>query len=812
MADGENHHDGGTGGSLVDVLSMAVRPRAWSTIHLFASPPEAPRSRRPTDTLLAIISFGVLLGLLPTADGDTTSIGDALATVVGAVPGLVDPVWRFLLDLTLVWLVVVALIGAYRRQWPLLWGMIVGVGATVATSVALTRVLTDAWPDIPGDLAGADGPVPFPAAGAALVAVALSVASPHLARPFRRFGRVLWAASLLSTIALEVADPDLAVAGAALGVLVASIVHLGMGSPGGRPTRAEIAAGLADLRLDAAPTTAVRLIDGVAYADAVDRSGRRLLVKVYGRDAWDGQLIASLWRFVFYRDGAPTFSLTRSQQVEHEAVMMFQAERRGASVTPVVASGRSRSGDALLVVQHPGATLATVDAATVDDGLLAAIWAELGALHSTGIVHGRITPESVVVGDGRPAFTGFASSQVALESQLVPIDGAQLLMTLALVVGPERAVASARAHLGAEELAALSSYVQPAALPVALRRAASGLDLDVDDLRTVACAAAGVEPTDLPKLRRVTWGTLAMGVLLFVAGYALITSLVGIGFDTILDALSEAAWGVVLIAFLVGQTPRLANALAVSAASPTPLPFGRVAALQFAITFINLAVPSSAGRIALNIRFFRRAGVNPAAATAIGAIDGVIGFVVQISVLFTILLFGLGSLDLQIDDRIDMDRITSLVLVLVVVLLVVVVVFAAVPRLRALVLDKVRPALAPLTVLRSPRRAVQLFAANLLAEMLFALTMFTVLRAFGQDVSYIDVLLINEAVALFAGLMPVPGGIGVTEAALTAGFVAAGVPESTAFAAALTYRLVTFYVPPILGLPSMRWLQRSGYL
>jgi uncharacterized protein (TIRG00374 family) len=90
--------------------------------------------------------------------------------------------------------------------------------------------------------------------------------------------------------------------------------------------------------------------------------------------------------------------------------------------------------------------------------------------------------------------------------------------------------------------------------------------------------------------------------------------------------------------------------------------------------------------------------------------------------------------------------------------------------------------------------------------------MWTVLRAYGQDVSLADVVLINEAVALFAGLMPVPGGIGVTEAALTAGFVAAGVDDATAFAAALSYRLVTFYLPPIWGFVAFRWLQRRRYL
>jgi uncharacterized protein (TIRG00374 family) len=67
-------------------------------------------------------------------------------------------------------------------------------------------------------------------------------------------------------------------------------------------------------------------------------------------------------------------------------------------------------------------------------------------------------------------------------------------------------------------------------------------------------------------------------------------------------------------------------------------------------------------------------------------------------------------------------------------------------------------------------------------------------------------------VALFAGLMPVPGGVGVTEAALTAGFTAMGVDSATAMAAALSYRLVTFYLPPCLGYFALRSLRTQRLL
>ena len=152
-------------------------------------------------------------------------------------------------------------------------------------------------------------------------------------------------------------------------------------------------------------------------------------------------------------------------------------------------------------------------------------------------------------------------------------------------------------------------------------------------------------------------------------------------------------------------------------------------------------------------------------------------------------------------------------LIAVVAIAVGIAVVALVPKFRSPVVsvakttwDKIGP------LLKSPRRLISVVLANLLVQLLFSLAMYTVLRAFGQDVSYADVVLINEGVALFAGLMPVPGGVGVTEAALAAGFTAAGVDSATAMAAAMTYRLITFYAPPCLGFFAMRSLRNQRML
>jgi uncharacterized protein (TIRG00374 family) len=86
------------------------------------------------------------------------------------------------------------------------------------------------------------------------------------------------------------------------------------------------------------------------------------------------------------------------------------------------------------------------------------------------------------------------------------------------------------------------------------------------------------------------------------------------------------------------------------------------------------------------------------------------------------------------------------------------------------------------------------------------------LAAFGEQAAMSQLILINTGVSLFAGLMPVPGGVGVAEAGLTAGLQAIGVPGAVAVSTAVTFRLVTFYLPPLWGSFAMRWLRRNSYV
>ncbi|TFH15431.1 MAG: flippase-like domain-containing protein [Acidimicrobiales bacterium] len=303
-----------------------------------------------------------------------------------------------------------------------------------------------------------------------------------------------------------------------------------------------------------------------------------------------------------------------------------------------------------------------------------------------------------------------------------------------------------------------------------------------------------------------------MWFLLAIVAVSMVGAIQQVGIQSIIDAISGATLSILLLALIIGQTPRFAGAVAVSQASPIPIPYGRLTLLEYAITFVNLAVPSTAARVAVNIRFFQRNGLDRTTAIGVGGLDSVAGFVAQISLMLVIVVFGLGSLDLNPSSP-STDFNGNLLIALVVAVVVGVGVVALVPKFRTPTVAVIKTTWTKLKPLvDSPIRLVRVIAANLMVQLLFSLTSYTVLRAFGQDISFADVVLVNEGVALFSGLMPVPGGIGVTVSALTAGYTAMGVPSSTAMGAAMCYRIITFYVPPCFGYFAMKTLRRQRML
>ena len=173
----------------------------------------------------------------------------------------------------------------------------------------------------------------------AIIVAVISVASPYLTRPVRRLGQFLVLLIAVAALYLGTTLPDGALAAVALGWTIAALVHLAFGSPGGRPTTAQVKATLGELGV---VVDDVRLLvdqprTGTAMA-ARDAEGE-LEVRVLGRDEADAQLLSKSWRFLAYKDGGPTLHSTRLEDVEAQAYALLLAERGTVRVPPVVVAG-----------------------------------------------------------------------------------------------------------------------------------------------------------------------------------------------------------------------------------------------------------------------------------------------------------------------------------------------------------------------------------------------------------------------------------------------------------------------------------------
>ena len=87
---------------------------------------------------------------------------------------------------------------------------------------------------------------------------------------------------------------------------------------------------------------------------------------------------------------------------------------------------------------------------------------------------------------------------------------------------------------------------------------------------------------------------------------------------------------------------------------------------------------------------------------------------------------------------------------------------------------------------RPPRKAVQLFGGNLASQLLYTMVLGATLHAYGESLPLLQLVLVNCVTSFIGGMAPVPGGMGVIETGLIAGFTASGIPEAQAVAATLT--------------------------
>ncbi len=566
-----------------------------------------------------------------------------------------------------------------------------------------------------------------------------------------------------------------------------------------------------------------RRSDGELVIPALTTAGDGIAIKVHGRDALESRFASRIWRAVWYRDGAGTLTAPRPPGLVAETLATLIAASHGARVWEVEAAGRpDRSAD-VMVLRTPGRRLS--DGGDLPADLVPAAWDALAALHAAGYAHLGLAPRAVVaLPDGQVGLTDLRDAIAVPAPDQIATDEAQLLVTLATIVGNQQAVRESIGLIGTERTMDLVPFLQPAAFGGELRREVRAAKVDIDELRTAAIKETGEEEPVLAKLRRVSLGGLVQAALLALAFSAIISLLSGIDVNELKQSLQDASVPLMLLAFLIAQTPRFGQAVSTLGSVPARLQFGPVYAMQLATSFMNLALPSAAARMAISVRFFQRNGVAPATAVTSGLIDSLVGNVIQAVLLVLLLLFSPAALDaIPAGDTSSSSSSSSggtdfsLIALIVVLVVLVVLAFLVVPRLRRLAVSRLRAwwpeVRASLQPLRTGHKLAQLIGGNLAAELLFA----SALAVMAQRVRLAD--LDRRRAVREPRLEPDRDGDpgagwhrrrrGDPDRRPDRG---RGRARRRAFGITIAYRMSTFYLPPIWGWFAMRWLQKRRYL
>jgi uncharacterized membrane protein YbhN (UPF0104 family)/tRNA A-37 threonylcarbamoyl transferase component Bud32 len=656
----------------------------------------------------------------------------------------------------------------------------------------------------------------FPLVRLAVITAIVAAAAPYLSRPTRYLSYVAVVIVTPAAMYLGVASLMDVVGGVALGVAVGCAVHLAFGSPGGRPTINQVALTLASLGVDA---------DNLQLAP-VQNLGRTLMladgptgpldITVLGRDERDAHFASKAWRFLVYRDSGPTLFHSRLQEVEHEAYLLLRAEREGVAVPNVVEVGQAGPDAAVLVTEAvDGTPVADLSTEQVDDGLLREIWSVAAKLRDAGISHGNLDTRHLVVNAaGSVTVVGLRAGSSAAPANRLGGDVATLLYSTSQIVGDERAVAAATAVLGNDAMAASVPYIQPALVAREVRKRAKGVKKAFDGLRAAVAAQAGVEEPELYQLRRVS----RRQTLMFAAGAFGIWFLIGMIGDPadLINELQNANWWWIALAFFFWILVEIGYAISMLGAIPpaNDVPFGPLTLLQVASAFLNLITSGMIAQFVMNTRFLQKRGVDVPTAVSASAIPPIVYTVVQVVVILLTASAAKGQIALSDvgTGGGDSDDL-RIVLIVLIAMVVGVGIVLAVPKLRNKVMPAVKTTLHNLwTVVTSPRKVAYIFGGSILTQLMYALILGACLKAYGADLTLAELLFVNTFVSLFGGIIPVPGGIGIYEAGLTAGLTAMGVDPTIATAAVLTDRMLTAYIPPVFGYISINWMTKHDYL
>lgn len=775
-------------------------------------PPIPDRVRRPADALKLTVVLLVLVVSIVLADaavGTTGALEQDLALATSGLPRLLLQVLSWLSGIGVVVLPLAVGADLLVRGRPMqLVHALAAAGAAALVVVGLRALILD------GRLGGLVRTLTRPLAegrtdplDAVIVSmVALLTVAIIVGRKWISPVAIVVIGSTAVTAFLSGASTALALfSSVLLGWAVGLAFRFGFGATSTRPPGAEIADALLAAGV---PLQRLELVDP---DDAGDRRYRGTTsfstvdVQVMDRDTFGLASGRRLLRLLRLRTGSTRPVLTLRAELEHRTLMGLALAQARIPAPRPVAAREVGPFSAVIAYLDPRGTSVSELAPHLDDEQLALIWRMHGTLLRLSVAHRGLGPDVVMITDDRRAgLLRVGGGDIAADELTLRIDTAQLLTTVALAVGVERAVRTATAELGegavARALPLLQSIAMTPTTRAALKEQKGLLGSLRDEIQRRQPTEEAVGPVEL---RRVTLRGLVTVVGGGVAAYLLLTQLAQIDLPKVI---ANASVGWALATVLFAALTFAGASLALSGSVDLALRFGRTYMTQLAVAFSGLVAPAAIGNIALNTRYLQKSGAEPAVAGAsVGVAQGAQFCSYFVLLIVSGVLAGTGPRASFTPPAVVVAAVPIVVLVVLALL--------AVPRIRRLVTERVLPRLKTvvpqvLSVLQHPRKLTQLLGGALVLDVSFVAALVCATRAFGADQPVAAIAVVYFAGAIIGSAVPTPGGLGGIEAAMSAGLIAIGLDGGTAVSSVLLYRLATYWLPIPFGWYSLNRLQK----
>jgi uncharacterized protein (TIRG00374 family) len=857
------------------------------TDHVSGDEPLLPaRVHRPVDLmrfLFGVLGIAVVLGIAGFAHATTSGVEQDIADRAAQAP---EPLITFAGLTASVAVLIVPVAFAVERLIKR-DGLRIADGVLAAVLAHGVSLATDLWvsdaaPQAIRDALTRDAPgggITDPVHGYLAPVIAYMTAVGMARRP--RWRVALWCVLVLDAFAVLVGGyttPFSIIVTVLIGWTVAYGTLYAVGSPNVRPTGQTLTAGLR--RLGFAPVRAVRAEgDTPDTADPDSDRGRRYLVTledgplldvtVVDREHQAHGFFYRVWRRLALSGiNQPRSLQSLRQALEQEALLAYAAIAAGADTPKLIASSELGPDAVMLVYEHvEGQTLDALPDEQVTDELLRGAWLQVAVLQSRRIAHRRLVGDALLVdrsGDTPKVFlTDVRAGEIAAGDVVLRMDVAQLLVTLALRVGPERAVGSALAVLGPDAVADSLPLLQPIALSRVTRARLKQLARERAEREREAVLAAAEQqksahpgtggadegraeskaerrarkraveealeeareedllarirrqvllirpqaPVEPVRLERVRARTLVSVIAAAIAAYILLGQISQVPLP---EAVAEADWGWAVVAVVASALSYVAAAAQLAGFVPERLNWRRTVLAQVAGSFVKLVAPAAVGGVALNTRYLQKSGVRPGLAVASVGASQLVGLGSHITLL---MIFGYitgteKTPSLSPSRAVMAGLLTSGVLALVV---------TAIPALRKFVVTRVRSLFAGvvprmLDVLQRPGKLITGMGGTLMVTVTMVVCLDACVRAFGGHASYASIAVVFLAGNAVGSAAPTPGGVGAIEAALTVALLAVGVPGAVATPAVLLFRLLTFWLPVLPGWLAFTQLTRKEVL